>query len=97
MVFICAIALLTLVKNTLYTRTICGLGLISRHSLGIYGFHALIIHALRTRGLSLKLANTGYYLDLLCDSGSEFITFYAGTTNRQKQISELSRSPVTLD
>ncbi|MGT9003905.1 acyltransferase [Escherichia coli] len=48
MVFICAIALLTLVKNTLYTRTICGLGLISRHSLGIYGFHALIIHALRT-------------------------------------------------
>ncbi len=47
--FICAIALLTLVKNTLYTRTICGLGLISRHSLGIYGFHALIIHALRTR------------------------------------------------
>lgn len=58
MVFICAIALLTLVKNTLYTRTICGLGLISRHSLGIYGFHALIIHALRTRGLSLK---TGQY------------------------------------
>ena len=42
MVFICAIALLTLVKNTLYTRTICGLGLISRHSLGIYGFHALL-------------------------------------------------------
>ncbi len=54
MVFICAIALLTLVKNTLYTRTICGLGLISSHSLGIYGFHALIIHALRTRGIELK-------------------------------------------
>ena len=54
MVFICAIALLTLVKNTLDTRTIRGLGLISRHSLGIYGFHALIIHALRTRGIELK-------------------------------------------
>ncbi len=54
MVFICAIALLTLVKNTLYTRTICGLGLISRPSLGLYGFHALIIHALRTRGIELK-------------------------------------------
>lgn len=92
MVFICAIALLTLVKNTLYTRTICGLGLISRHSLGIYGFHALIIHALRTRGLSLKLANTRYYLDLLRDVGSEFVTFYAGTTNRQKQISELVKA-----
>lgn len=58
MVFICAITLLTLVKNTLDTRTVRGLGLISRHSLGIYGFHALIIHALRTRGLSLK---TGQY------------------------------------
>lgn len=93
MVFICAIALLTLVKNTLYTRTICGLGLISRHSLGIYGFHALIIHALRTRGIELKkLANTRYYLDLLRDVGSEFVTFYAGTTNRQKQISELVKA-----
>ncbi|MCX1036642.1 acyltransferase [Escherichia coli] len=54
MVFICAIALLTLVKNTLDTLTVSGLGLISRHSLGIYGFHALIIHALRTSGIELK-------------------------------------------
>lgn len=41
-------------KNTLDTHTIRGLGLISRHSLGIYGFHALIIHALRTGGIELK-------------------------------------------
>lgn len=54
MVFICAISLLTLVKNTLNTRVLPGLGLISRHSLGIYGFHALIIHALRTRGVEIK-------------------------------------------
>ncbi|POT55588.1 O-acetyltransferase [Citrobacter amalonaticus] len=54
MVFICAASLLTLVKNTLNTRTVPGLGIISRHSLGIYGFHALIIHALRTRGFELK-------------------------------------------
>lgn len=54
MVFICAISLLTLVKNTLNTRVLPGLGLISRHSLGIYGFHALIIHALRTRGMEIK-------------------------------------------
>ncbi|HEB1787223.1 acyltransferase [Escherichia albertii] len=53
-VFICAIALLTLVKNTLNVRMIPGLELISRHSLGIYGFHALIIHALRTNGVELK-------------------------------------------
>jgi surface polysaccharide O-acyltransferase-like enzyme len=50
--FICAIALLTLIKNTLDTRTIRGLGLISRHSL-VYGFHALIIHALRNWGIEL--------------------------------------------
>ncbi|WFX95385.1 acyltransferase [Citrobacter braakii] len=53
-VFICAASLLTLVKNTLSTRTLPVLGLISRHSLGIYGFHALIIHALRTNGVELK-------------------------------------------
>lgn len=55
MVFICAIALLTLVKNTLNERPLPVLGFISRHSLGIYGFHALVIHALRTRGVELKI------------------------------------------
>lgn len=54
MVFICAISLLTLVKNTLNARPLPVLGFISRHSLGIYGFHALVIHALRTRGVELK-------------------------------------------
>lgn len=54
LVFISALSLLTLVKNTLNARTLPGLGLISRHSLGIYGFHALIIHALRTRGVEIK-------------------------------------------
>lgn len=54
MVFICATSLLTLVKNTLNARELPGLGLISQYSLGIYGFHALIIHALRSSGLELK-------------------------------------------
>ena len=54
MVFICAVSLLTLVKNTLNTRPLPVLGLISRHSLGIYGFHALVIHALRTNGVEFK-------------------------------------------
>ncbi len=52
-VFVCAITLLTLVKNTLNTRPVPALTLIARHSLGIYGFHALIIHALRASGLEL--------------------------------------------
>ncbi len=54
MVFICATSLLTLVKNTLNARVLPGLGFISKHSLGIYGFHALIIYALRTGGLELN-------------------------------------------
>lgn len=49
-------------KNTLNTHTVPGLNLISRHSLGIYGFHAFIIHALRTRGLEFK---TSPLLDIL--------------------------------
>ncbi len=54
MVFIAAASLLVLAKNTLNNRPLPGLGLISRHSLAIYGFHALVIHALRTRGIELK-------------------------------------------
>ncbi|MFW0764752.1 acyltransferase [Trabulsiella odontotermitis] len=54
MVFLSAAAVLTIVKNTLNDRALPGLALISRHSLGIYGFHALIIHALRTNGIELK-------------------------------------------
>ncbi|PWG68926.1 O-acetyltransferase [Enterobacter mori] len=54
MVFICAVSLLIFVKNTLNERPLPVVGLISRHSLGIYGFHALVIHALRTRGIELK-------------------------------------------
>lgn len=61
-VFICAVSLLTFVKNTLNAHTVPGLDLISRHSLGIYGFHAFIIHALRTRGLEFK---TSPLLDIL--------------------------------
>lgn len=54
MVFICAVSLMTLAKNTLNRRELPGLSMISQHSLGIYGFHALIIHALRTHGIELK-------------------------------------------
>ena len=54
MVFIAAASLLVVVKNTLDKRPVPGLSLIARHSLAIYGFHAFILHALRTRGLELK-------------------------------------------
>ena len=51
LVFIAAISLLVLVKNGLDSRPLPVLGFISRHSLGIYGFHALIIHFLRTHNI----------------------------------------------
>lgn len=53
LVFIAAISLLVLVKNCLNSRPLPGLAFISHHSLGIYGFHALIIHFLRTHGYQL--------------------------------------------
>ncbi len=53
LVFIAAISLFVTVKNMLHQRPLPGLALISRHSLGIYGFHALFIHALRTRHIEM--------------------------------------------
>ncbi|MBJ3814301.1 acyltransferase [Shimwellia pseudoproteus] len=53
LVFIAALCLMVGVKARLNTRSVPLLGLISRHSLGIYGFHALIIHALRNHHLAV--------------------------------------------
>ncbi|WP_058911795.1 acyltransferase [Entomohabitans teleogrylli] len=53
LVFIAALSLFTVVKNTLNQRPVPFLAFISRHSLGIYGFHALVIHALRTRHIEI--------------------------------------------
>ena len=50
LVFIAAVSLFVVVKNCLNAGAVPGLALISRYSLGIYGFHALIIHFLRTHG-----------------------------------------------
>ncbi len=51
LVFIAAISLLVWCKNCLNQRPLPLLPLISRHSLPIYGFHALFIHFLRTHHL----------------------------------------------
>lgn len=53
LVFIAALSLFIVVKNALNHRPLPGLALISRHSLGIYGFHAFFIHALRTRHIEI--------------------------------------------
>lgn len=54
LVFIAAISLLLMAKSLMNQRPLPGLAVISRHSLGIYGFHALFIHFLRTHGLDSK-------------------------------------------
>ncbi|ATA19826.1 surface polysaccharide O-acyltransferase-like enzyme [Gibbsiella quercinecans] len=53
LVFIAAVALLVWCKNCL-PEPIGWLGLFSRHSLAIYGFHAIIINALRSGHLTLS-------------------------------------------
>ncbi|AUX71093.1 acyltransferase [Erwinia pyrifoliae] len=50
-VFIAAVSLLVLFKNTLNQRVSPFFALISRYSLPIYGFHALFIHFMRTHQL----------------------------------------------
>lgn len=47
LVFISAMSLFVAFKNTLSERVLPGFALISRHSLAIYGFHALIVIGLR--------------------------------------------------
>ncbi|WP_112197274.1 acyltransferase [Rahnella sp. NRRL B-41462] len=51
LVFISAIALFVMFKNALTHRMLPGFAPISRHSLAIYGFHALIIIGLRSQHL----------------------------------------------
>lgn len=50
-VFVAAVSLLILFKNTLNQRPLPILATVSRYSLPIYGFHALFIHFMRTHHL----------------------------------------------
>lgn len=54
LVFIAAVYLMILFKAAALSAPLPGFSFISRHSLAIYGFHALIIHFIRTRDLALK-------------------------------------------
>lgn len=54
LVFIGAVALFVFFKQACCHRSYPGLRLISRYSLAIYGFHAFIIHFIRTHGLDDK-------------------------------------------
>lgn len=54
LVFIAAVSLMAVFKSPSLNVTLPGVAFISRHSLAIYGFHALIIHFIRTHDLALS-------------------------------------------
>lgn len=54
MVLLASLCALLMAKRWLNARPLPALTFISRHSLAIYGFHALIIHFLRTHHLDIK-------------------------------------------
>lgn len=54
LVFIAAVCLMILFKASALSAPLPGFAFISRHSLAIYGFHALIIHFIRTHDLALQ-------------------------------------------
>ncbi|MTD37397.1 acyltransferase family protein [Erwinia sp. CPCC 100877] len=54
LVFMATLCVLLMAKQWLNARPLPGLTFISRHSLGIYGFHALFIHFLRTHNMDIK-------------------------------------------
>ena len=89
LVFICAAALLTLVKNTLNSRELPVLGTISQHSLGIYGFHALIIHALRSGGITLQRWPLADMAWIFCATlaGSLLLSMLVQRLDRQRLVS----------
>ncbi|WP_409309800.1 acyltransferase [Pectobacterium sp. B1J-3] len=53
LVFLAAVSLFIIVKHYLSHRILPVFALISRHSLAIYGFHALLIHYMRTHDLDI--------------------------------------------
>ena len=89
LVFISATPLFVFFKNALAKRILPGLALISRHSLAIYGFHALIIIGLRNRHFDLPqypLPNVAYLF--VCGLGGSLLLAMAlGKIDRRNWVS----------
>lgn len=89
LVFISAISLFVVFKNALAQRILPGFAQISRHSLAIYGFHALIIIGLRGRHLDFPqfpLFNVAYLF--ICGLGGGLLLAMAlGKIDRRNWVS----------
>ena len=89
----CAASLLTLVKNTLSTRTLRYWALFLAIHWAYMVFNALIIHALRTNGIELKkLATAGYAVDFQRHAGGKPAAVRIVATYRYAQAGELGVS-----
>ncbi|MBU9817410.1 acyltransferase [Rahnella sp. C60] len=89
LVFISAMSLFVVFKNTLAQRLLPGFSLISRHSLAIYGFHALIITGLRGRHLDFPqypLLNL-VFLFICGLGGGLFLAMGLGKIDRRNWVS----------
>lgn len=88
-VFICSATLLTWGKNMLNSRELPVLSTISQHSLGIYGFHALIINALRSHGLELTRWPVADIIWIFCAAvaGSLLISALLRRVDRHRLVS----------
>ncbi|GBU13415.1 O-acetyltransferase for enterobacterial common antigen [Enterobacterales bacterium] len=89
LVFISATSLYVMFKNTLSARILPGLALISRYSLAIYGFHALIVIGLRTAHIGFPqwpLLNIAFLF--ICGLfGSLVLALLLGKADRQHWVS----------
>lgn len=89
LVFLSAMSLFVLFKNTLSAGILPGFALISRHSLAIYGFHALIIISLRAARLGFPqwpLVNIAFLFT--CGLfGSLMLAILLGKIDRQRWVS----------
>ena len=89
LVFISAMALFVTFKNALSGHILPGFGLISRHSLAVYGFHALIIIAMRSRHLDFPqfpLLNVAFLF--ICGLGGGLgLAMLLGKVDRRKWVS----------
>ncbi|WP_459177361.1 acyltransferase [Ewingella americana] len=89
LVFISAMSLYVVFKNTLSGRVLPGLALISRHSLAIYGFHALIVIGLRAAHIGFlqwPLLNIAFLFT--CGlSGSLVLAILLGKVDRRRWVS----------
>lgn len=89
LVFTSAVSLMVMFKAACLRDALPGLSTLARHSLAIYGFHALIIHFMRTHGLALTAWPTLdiFYVFLCSVSGSLLLSMLLRRWDTRRWVS----------